>query len=89
MSRTIVLWLHCGPEGAWNKRPARRPRRVDRGPLEAVDRSGRFLVDEQLGQRGRKLLGRGDQRPRAEVRQLAGLASWMAGEMPQLQPFTA
>ena len=43
---------------------------------------------EQLEQRCRKLLGMGERISRAEVWQLAGLASWMAGLMPQLNAFT-
>ena len=43
---------------------------------------------EQLGQRCRRLLSVGEQVPRIEVRQLAGLASWMSGLMPQLNAFT-
>ena len=35
-----------------------------------------------------KILGMGERIPRAEVRPLAGLASWMAGLIPQLNAFT-
>ena len=42
----------------------------------------------RLNAKCEQLLQTGERLPRVEIRQLAGLASWMAGLMPQLNAFT-
>ena len=43
---------------------------------------------QQLEKQCQRLLAMGAYLPRAEIRRLAGLASWLAGLMPQLGAFT-
>ena len=96
MLRTILLWMtmnlklswskgHRGSQGEWVGAYF-RPWRDGNTRGVTVGISKERAV--QLGERCKKLLSMGERVPRSELRQLAGLASWMAGLMPQLNAFT-
>ena len=96
MLRTILVWLvmnlklswkkgHKGSQGEWVGayfRPWRDG--TTRGVTVGISKERA----QQLGEKCKKLMKMGERVPRTELRQLAGLASWMAGLMPQLNAFT-
>ena len=96
MIRTVLVWLLIGLKLAWKKgqrgntgewvgayfRPWSR-NKVD-GVVVGITKERAI----QLGKACKRLLNRGDTAPVPELRQLAGLASWMSGLMPQLNAFT-
>ena len=97
MLRTILLWLLCGLRLAWTKgqrgskgewvgahfRPW-LPSPTTKGLIVGITKERA----EKLKAKCAHLLQLGDLVPRTEIRQLAGLAAWMAGLMPQLGAFT-
>ena len=96
--RTVLLWLALGFKIAWRK--GDRGRKLDwigavlRAWLSPTGVPG--VTVSITAERIRKLkeecctlLGDVDQVPKSRVRQLAGLATWIAGVMPQMSAFTS
>ena len=96
MIKTVLLWMILGLKLAWIKgHRGRQGEWVGAHYRPWTDSEVPGVIigisadrAKQLSERCRKLAGMGERVPRAEVRRLAGLGSWMAGLMPQLSAFT-
>ena len=97
MCRSIVLWLMLGTRLSWKKGQVGQHIELIGAvfkPWQASTTVNGVVVGvskqrmAKLFKTCQRLQSMGDQVSRVEVKQLAGLATWMSGVMPQMSAFT-